>query len=193
MSSSNTTYPNIKVRAEALNLFVDAFKVFPSLADKYVGRLGIDREGKPTGTEFIALDAWLRLFETVLADIGPNAVFQMGQRIIHNPNFSTATRKLEEALRQIDIAYHKSHRKNGVEMFNPASGLMLEGIGHYLVDLDSQKKLAVTCDTPYPCPLEHGIVSGIATQFEPRAIVTHDKRDRCRMNGGTRCKYLVSW
>lgn len=36
------------------------------------------------------------------------------------------------------------------------------------------KKILVECDTPYPCPLEHGMVSGIAWHFDARAIVAHE-------------------
>ncbi len=189
MSRHKATYPGIEVRAEVTKLFADAFSVFPSIATRYVDRLS-----KARSTGFIALDEWLRVFQDVFADIGPNALFQLGQREVSNPHFSAATRTLEEALRQIDVAYHKSHRKGGSPMFDAVSGKMQEGIGHYAVSrVAHHKRIHIVCDTPYPCPLEHGIVAGITGHFEPRAIVTHDLKSGCRMKGDARCTYTVSW
>lgn len=183
------SYQGIQVRAEAMKLFADAFAIFPSIAAKYVERLSRAR-----AVGYLDLDAWLAVYRDVLADIGPNALFQMGHREVSNPNFNAATRTLEEALRQIDIAYHKSHRKGGALMYDLATGRMLEGIGHYAVDRSpGEKKITIVCDTPYPCPLERGIIAGVAGQFEPRAIVAHLAEETCRMKGGDACTYIVSW
>jgi hypothetical protein len=45
--------------------------------------------------------------------------------------FPETTKDLETAIKQMDMIYHKVHRKNGKIMFDSNSGLMLEGIGHY--------------------------------------------------------------
>ena len=129
-------YPDIEVRAAATKLFAAAFGMFPSLAQKYVAGFRFAHDDSPApqpGKGFIPLDAWLATFSQVLAEIGPNALFQVGQRVMSNPHFADGTNTLEAALRQIDIAYHKSHRKGGAAMFDPATGRMLEGIGHYTV------------------------------------------------------------
>lgn len=186
---------SIEVRAEATKLFLEAFEVFPSLAQKYVA--GLSRTAEKSvygGKAYIPLEAWLSTFDKVLADIGPNALFQVGQRVISNPHFTEGARGLEDALRQVDVAYHMSHRKDGAVMFNPVTGRMIEGIGHYVVEVRAgQKAISLTSDTPYPCPLEHGIVSSIAFRFEPRSIVTHEEPAKCRLKGGQRCTFLVSW
>jgi hypothetical protein len=94
----------------------------------------------------------------------------------------------------MDVAYHMSHRKAGVQMFERRSGRMVEGIGHYSVQrVAGEKRITVECDTPYPCSLEHGMVTGVAGQVEPRAIVTHAASQPCRQRGSTRCVYVVSW
>lgn len=189
------SYADIKVRAEATKLLVEAFGVFPSLAHKYLRAFSQTQEQSVYGGKaYISLEAWLSTFDKVLADIGPNALFQVGQRVVTNPHFSEGARGLEDALRQVDVAYHMSHRRDGVAMYNPTTGRMLEGIGHYVVQVrPDEKAIALTSDTPYPCPLEHGIVSSIAFRFEPRSIVTHEAPAQCRLKGGTRCTFLVSW
>lgn len=197
MSRSHNTYPDIEVRAAATKLFAAAFGVFPSLADKYLGGFDFARDDTPSrGPKrgFIPLQAWLATFDRVLKDIGPNALFQIGQRVINNPHFHDGAKNLEDALRQVDVAYHKSHRKNGLMMFDTNTGRMLEGIGHYALSGERTKKVfIISSDTPYPCPFEQGIVSSIAAHFEPRAIVVHDAPDECRMKGAPRCAYLVRW
>jgi hypothetical protein len=56
-------HPNIEVRAEAINLFLAAFDVFPSLAQKYLTTRGfaqVNHDGKLfPARAFIPLDAWL--------------------------------------------------------------------------------------------------------------------------------------
>lgn len=195
---SKPTHPDIEVRAGAMSLFVAAFDVFPSIAQKYLITRGFakpDHDGKlvPART-YISLDSWLETFNAVLADIGPNALFKIGQRIIGNPHFPASPPNLEGALRMMDVAYHMSHRKGGAPMFDPADGIMLEGIGHYAVQLVAdQKKILVNSDTPYPCPLEHGIVSGVALRIEWRAVVSHQAGSHCRNRGSPYCTYSISW
>ncbi len=185
-----------------MNLFIAAFDVFPSLAQKYLVQRGFadasgGRKLHPT-RNFIPLDTWLETFDAVLADIGPNALFKIGQRITGNPHFPGTVTDLESALRTLDTAYYMSHRKDGQPMFDSVRGKTLEGaghaIGHYKVTRDGKaKRICVECDTPYPCPLEHGMVSGIAWHFDGRAIVEHEDPKRCRMKDGQSCTYVVTW
>lgn len=191
-------HPDIEVRAGAITLFLSAFDAFPSLAQKYLVERGfaeLGRDGKLVAARsYIPLDAWLATFDAVLADIGPNALFKIGQRIIGNPHFPVSVPNLEGALRTMDVAYHMSHRKAGAPMFDGNDGKMLEGIGHYTVQrAGKEKTITVECNTPYPCPLEHGMVTGVAGQVEPRAVVTHGDPQRCRQKSSGRCMYVVSW
>lgn len=193
-----TGYQDIEVRADAMSLFIAAFELFPSIAHKYLHKRGLIAVDAATGRmrlekSYIQLDVWLEIFGAVLKDIGPSALFRIGQHGVKNPNFPPSVRDIESALHEVDIAYHMSHRKGGIMMLDRATGRMLEGIGHYtVVRQASPKKLELHSDTPYPCPAEHGLVSGIATLFEPRAVVTHAPGP-CRLDGGQRCVYIVSW
>jgi hypothetical protein len=196
--ASRQTHPSIEVRAGAMNLFIAAFDVFPSLAQKYLVQRGFadasgGRKLHPT-RNFIPLDTWLETFDAVLADIGPNALFKIGQRITGNPHFPGTVTDLESALRTLEPAYYKSHRKDGRPMFDASKGTMLEGIGHYKVTREGKaKRICVESDTPYPCALENGMVSGIAWHFDGRAIVEHEDPQRCRSKDGQSCTYVVTW
>ena len=193
--TSRHVHPGVEVRAGAVTLFVAAFDVFPSIAQKYLVQKGcatmLGGQIQPART-FIPLDTWLDTFDAVLADIGPNALFKIGQRITGNPHFPATITDLEGALRALDAAYHQSHRKDGQPMFDGAK--MMDGIGNFRIQREGRAKIIrVFSDTPYPCPLENGMVSGIAWLFDARAIVEHSSPDRCRTKGGDRCEYIVTW
>ncbi len=191
------SYLDVEVRPEAVNLIVGAFEVFPSIGQKYLAKYGISSSGAaniPASRPYIPLVSWLATFKSVLSEVGPNALFKVGAHIIRNPYLPPGLNEIEAGLRQLDIAYHQSHRKGGQPMFDPATKKMQEGIGHYRVERRGREKVIfVRCDTPYPCPLEHGIVSGVAIQIDPRAVVVHHEPTVCRLKGADTCSYLVTW
>jgi hypothetical protein len=188
------SYVDVEVRPEAVELFVAAFETFPSIGQKYLSKYGVAKTGTSGNRAYIPLNSWLSTFQAVLNEIGPNALFRVGERIIKNPYLPLNVGDVESALRHIDVAFHLSHRKAGHVMFDPLTRTMIEGIGHFAVDRRWEEKRAlVRCDTPYPCPLEHGIVSGVAMQIEPRTVVRHYDPHVCRMRGSDRCTYIATW
>jgi len=188
------SYADVEVRPEAVDLFVAAFDTFPSIGQRYLSKHGVVRSGASGSRSYIPLPSWLGTFQAVLNEIGPNALFRIGQRIIKNPYLPANLTEMESALRHMDVAFHLSHRKGGQLMFDPVTRTMLEGIGHFAVDrIRDDKRILVRCDTPYPCPLEHGIVCGVAMQIEARVVVRHHDPAVCRMKGADHCTYIVTW
>ena len=101
------------------------------------------------------LDAWLSVHEAIHKEIGPNALVKLGMSIYENPKFPSWIRDIDTALESIDVAYHRSHRKNGVVMFDPSTNLTSEGIGHYRAKRAAGKRLIeVASDTPYSCEVD---------------------------------------
>jgi hypothetical protein len=87
-----------------------------------------------------------------------------------------------------------NHRKLGQEMFSPATGKMLEGIGHYGYEEIPGKKLIISvCNNPYPCAFDRGILAAMAQRFELSSSVAHDNAKPCRKNGADSCTYMISW
>jgi hypothetical protein len=210
------SYKDVEVRPEAVTLFVAAFDMFPSIGQKYLVKHGIVPSRKspssppggvtpPGGTNigaavnpgsgpFIRLSSWLAALQEILADIGPNALFKLGEHIVDNPYLPPDLSDVEMRLRELDVAFHMSHRRGGKPMYNQITKNTLAGIGNFLVERPGREKLVyVRCDTPYPCPLEHGIVSGVVTQLEPRASIQHYDPGTCRMKASSRCTYIVKW
>src|SRR5262249_30892165 len=83
--------------------------------------------------------------------------------------------------------------KNGAPMLDVATGRMVEGIGHYGYKRDGERRIRSRCDTPYPCELDQGIVTGMVGRIDPKARVRHDEDTGCRKQGGAACVYFVEW
>jgi hypothetical protein len=94
----------------------------------------------------------------------------------------------------MDVGYHMNYRLNGKPMFDPATGSIVEGIGHYRVtDLVKGKREAVmTSDAVVPCPFDRGLIYAFAAKFSPKAKADH-MSGPCRMKGGKACSYKVTW
>jgi hypothetical protein len=94
----------------------------------------------------------------------------------------------------MDVAYHLNHRKNGAPMFDPATGAMLEGIGHIRTQFfDNERRATVVCEEPYPCEFDRGLITALANRFEPMAKTLHDNSAPCRKKGDSSCTFHVSW
>ena len=90
------------------------------------------------------------------------------------------------------MIYHRNLRKNGKIMFDPNSGIMLEGISHYSYSKNGNEYTIVS-DSPYPCALVKGLLTAVAQKFKPKAIVIHDDSTSCRKRGDNSCTYKIRW
>ncbi len=193
-----TALTGIEVAASGVKVLTAGFDLFPSMVKKFIVAKGLlrpnpDGEVVVPDDSWFPLDAWLSVLQMVVQEVGPNALFKLGTRILANPKFPPWIRDVETALESVDIAYHRSHRKSGIVMYDQASGRMYEGIGHYRPRRRAgQQLIEVTCDTPYPCEIDFGIVTGMATKFEVKARATHGPGP-CRRQGAASCVYLVAW
>lgn len=189
--------PGIEASTSGIRVLNEGLKLFPSLVTRVLAKHNLPVPGPadtvPGAERWFPLDTWLTVLDLVFTQVGPNALFTLGTRIMANPKFPPWIRDIDSALDAINIAYHKSHRKNGVPMFDDATGQMLEGIGHYRSKrVAGQPRIDVLCDTPYLCEVDFGIVTGTARKFEPKARVAHGP-GKCRHDGGAACTYVVTW
>jgi len=162
-------------------------------------RLGIlNRNGiNPEEKEWFNQQKWLNSFKEIATSLGEMNLFLIGKAIIDSAKFPPI-KNLEEGLNSIDVAYHMNHRLNGKIMFDPISGKMLEGIGHYkLTEYNSNTKNAVmVCSNPYPSKFDEGIITQIVRKFKPtnsRESIKLDLSKKTRDEGGNSCTFLISW
>lgn len=190
--------PNIEITGKAIAATLDGLRLFPTVVAKYLVRFGIAARG-PNGEPVLDSDvwhsqeAWLATYKAIADEIEPGAIYNIGVMVPKYAELPPSIRDIDSALASLDIAYHMNHRKNGVQMFDPATGTMLEGIGHYGFRRESSNRIVCPCDTPFSCEFDHGIVMGMASRFVPNCKVTHADGP-CRRNAPDRsCTYVVTW
>jgi hypothetical protein len=193
------SYDGYEVNARNVQNVIDAFRLFPDAGLKPLVKRGIgavNAQGKivmvPSG--WMSMGDWLASLDEILRDVGPNKMYEIGKQIPKNATFPPNIVDVESALRSCDVAYHMNHRKNGVVMFDPATGTMLDGIGHYLAKSTAKaRQYVMEVDAPYACDFDRGILVALAIRFEKDASIEHLDELRCRKHGAAKCSYRISW
>lgn len=175
--------------------YVFAFRQYPSVLEKYFARLGISGtlDHEHLKTRYIPMSGWVKSTHEIVEEVGASTAYSIGKKIPDTAPLPPGTEDIKAVLMGVDISFHIHHRKDGVVMFDAETGTMLEGIGHYRCDLlEGGTSATMTCDNPYPCDLDRGILAGFAGRFEPAVSVSH-ATSACRKKGDSACVYLVQW
>jgi len=152
---------------------------FEATAAQILQRNGIPN---PAPTVWYPQQAWLNAFREIANSIGNSTLYQIGRSIPRNAKFPPGIDTVEKALDSIDAAYHLNHR--GGE------------IGHYSFAKTGPKGGSMTCQNPYPCEFDRGLVEAVANQFKPAGSIVrvqHDTAKPCRAKQGESCTYVISW
>lgn len=178
-------------------MVVKGFGAFKRLAAEYlsaegIGRCGLEGEIIVKPDAWYPLDAYLRALEKIKQEVAPMVLKESGQFVIEEAVMPPALTDILSSLKSLDETYHFNHTKDGVRMYDAATGRMEEGIGHYLFKQDGPKAGRIEASTPYPCEFDEGVTRGMARRFQPNASVTHDIRT-CRNRGDASCTYVVRW
>jgi len=189
----------VEVLGASVQAIVAGFQEASTLASRLLLEQGMGKPG-PNGKVTIEPDAWypasrmLSTFRQVAEEVGSVVQFQIGLKVPENAMFPPSVKDIESAMGAIDIAYHMNHRRNGKPLFDPATGKMQEGIGHYKhARVQGKNEIHVVCDNPYPCDFDRGLVTAMARKFQANAFVLHDDSKPCRKKGAASCTYLVRW
>jgi len=167
-------------------------EIFAKRGEAYFRAL--EREILIDQTAWYPLENWLAAFSAIAESLGPRALFQIGQTAPSFVVLPPTLNDIHSGVAGVNVGYHMNHRKDGVPMFDPATGHMLTGIGDYgYAPVPGERRIISRCDTPYPCDFDRGIVLGFATKFEKGARIEHDDSAPCRKNGHPSCTYLISW
>ena len=192
------SFEGIEMNGALLEAHVKAFHLFPSRALSLLAQNGIGTK-RPDGqvaidySRWYPLDAWLKAFDAILESVGPNVVFNIGEEVPKHAQLPPDVKDVHGSIRAVDVGYHMNHRKQGRIMFDPATGNMTEGIGHYGYESKGPRKIVSVCENPFPCPFDRGVITCFARKFEPGALVTHMDVGPCRAKGGPSCSYTISW
>jgi hypothetical protein len=191
--------PGIEVSGTSVAAVVDGFKKYPTVAMKYLAKFRLTKnttgkEPQVDSSAWYPLEDWLAACESIANEVGLNSLYGIGKTVPENATFPPHVKDIQSALSSIDVAFHMNHRKGGVVMFNPENGQMLEGIGHYGMEVvPNENRIICVCENPYPCDFDRGLITAMANRFEPLARTAHDNEAPCRKNGADSCTYVVMW
>ncbi|MCB4792261.1 MAG: hypothetical protein LHV68_10305 [Elusimicrobia bacterium] len=193
MTEFKAFMPHVEVNGQTVLSIVDGLTVketgFKILAANWI------KDPKPN--HWYLQENWLNAFKEISKKIGPLALNAIGRKIPENADWPSEVNSIESALQSIDIAYHMNHRINGEVMFNPATGAMKEGIGHYEFKKNEEGQVLMICQNPYPCDFDKGIIYAAANKFKPAGVkqisVVEEETNTCRKKGDDTCIYIVSW
>ena len=129
---------------------------YKAMAFEILAKNGI-KDLKPN--EWYPQQAWLDAFKSISETIGPFTLCIIGKKIPENAQWPPEINEIHAALSSIDIAYHMNHRIDDKILFNPETGEMSEGIGHYKYTITSETTGTMVCNNPYPCDFDRGIIN----------------------------------
>jgi hypothetical protein len=135
---------------------------------------GIESAGSCLQTMVDAFGELRRAISRLFADEGIGQLGRDGVVVIDPNGWYPIETELSVLKRMLDL----NHRKNGLVMFDPATGVMLEGIGHFGYERTADRRVLVTAPGPFPCEFNRGIVAGLSARFQPKASVVLTARAR---------------
>lgn len=172
---------NTEVQGRAIRSVVEGVatfsEVFETMALDILENNGIS---DPQPGEWYSMQGYLAAFEEIEDSVGPNTVEQIGRAIPEVVEWPPGVETVPEGLEQLDDVYQMNHR--GGE------------IGHYEFEQTGPKSGTMTCENPYPCALDQGLVTGTVRKFADTAtLVRVQEADGCRDEGSDTCVYSVQW
>lgn len=175
----------IEVSGDVIHTLIKTIEM-EYLRDKILSEYGFTNVEKG---KFYSCSNYLRLLKTIHEKM-PLSLRDFGRAIFSQAEWPKHIDTFEKAMMSIDIAFHMNHRKNGRLMYDPATGAMEEGIGHYLAEKTGSNAYRLTCDNVYPCPFDIEIIEGMAKSFKKNLSISHESSE-CRMKGALKCVYSI--
>ena len=170
--------PGVEVSGAVVLAVVNMMGAFRSLA---LDVLEKNQISEPRPNRWYNLKDWLASFDSILADVGPNTLSQIGRQLAGTAPIPHHIDNLQDAFAALDGAYHSQHR--GGE------------IGHYLYISTGKRSGTMISTTVYPPEFDQGLLTALAMRFEPDGLIDirPDPDSESRRSGGDSCTFLISW
>jgi hypothetical protein len=177
MGSYEPLDTGVEVNGQTVLSVIHAFpETLQARGERILADHGIE---DPTEQEWYAQEAWLAAFEDLSDSMGDSTLEKVGKMIPQSADWPPGTTSIVDGVESIDSAYEMNHR--GGE------------IGNYAVDRREENSLYVTCDNPYPCAFDVGILKGVVEEFGDERALVNEIGNTCREEGGDSCRYEVTW
>lgn len=181
---------NLTVSGASIRSFIEALDSHKEIGVEILKKHGIP---DPDAVEWYSMRAYLDVYKELEMTIGNSMLFAIGEKVPKNAVFPAGIDTIEKALASIDIAYHMNHALDGKIMFDPTTGKMTEGIGHYHFEMIDENRARIICDNPYPTFFDEGIIFAIAQRFNESSFVALEENSHGRSQGGDKDVYLINW
>ena len=142
------------------------------LKDKWLAEYNLDNIVKG---EYYSQQDYLNLLQRIHEKMSM-LLKQAGEKVYSEVEIPPEIETVEQALMLLDAGLYMNHRGGDT--------------GHYDVELYAPNQFLLTCDTPYPCEMSIGIVTGIGTAFGKMIIINHHD-EQCRSKGDDVCVYRL--
>ncbi len=153
----------------------------------------------PPGTKQLEPQRWyshkgyLTALRLCAERFGETMLNKAGAEVIRNAVFPRSVTNIHAAFAALDAVFHMNHAIAGQPLFDPSTGTMRDGIGHYHYERCGARNIVMRCENPYPCEFDRGVLTTLARRFEPLALITHIDLHECRQRGGSVCAYEITW
>ncbi|WAS94642.1 hypothetical protein [Nannocystis punicea] len=181
--------PNITVCGQTTSVFIDVLKSFTVLQKAMLDALGVE---KLDPQAWYPQERILRAYQKVDFVLGGRGLERFGRQVPALVAFPPGIDDAHTVLAMLDATYHLNHARDGVVMFDLATGEMTEGIGHYSYERVGEREALMSCDNAYPCRFDMGLIAGFAERFVTGVQIDHEPGE-CRARGGERCFYRIGW
>jgi hypothetical protein len=190
MADYRTIASDLEVSGTSAKAMVEAMRPYDRVVESLLTKHNL---GDMRTDSWYPMQVFVELLRVVASDIGENSLFAIGKRVPEVVLWPPDINDIDAGLASIDVAYHMNHRDSKGVLFDPATGTMREGIGHYQFERTGPRSAIMVCSTPYPSELDRGIVTGTARKWKPSADAVLDQSKPTRKSGGESCTYSIEW
>ena len=170
--------PKVEVSGAVVVAVVEVMGAFRSVALSILAKNNIV---DPKPHLWYNLRDWLASFDTIIAEVGPNTLHQIGRQVSGTAPIPPDMDSLQKVYSNLDEAYYSQHRGGD--------------IGHYHYISTGERTGTMISTTAYPTEFDRGILTALAERFEPLSLVDIqlDEMSETRLKGGDSCTFLISW
>ncbi|MDY7225950.1 hypothetical protein [Hyalangium rubrum] len=189
-------FKGIEVSGRNVLGLVQAFGQFKSIASQILLAEGLGRKGSDglvvvDTQSWYPFDAFLRAFARASQQMGDSVLHQIGVSVMKTVEWLPTIKDVKTMMEAMDASYHMQHRKNGRPMWDPTTGHIKEGIGHYKWKPRPDGSMEVESNNPYPCAFDKGLLFGGMRRLNATGSILHDEMSPCRKKGHASCIYIV--
>ena len=121
---------------------------------------------------------YVAVYDDLLDSTGKHTVNRIGKELAHRMPFDRDPQTLGEALAALDDSYRHLHRGN---------------VGGYRFESAGAESGRLVCHTPYPAPLERGLVRGLAQRFTDTGFISTELVNTDRQDDFHSTTFDLEW